>query len=127
MRHTILLGLLLTAPVLAGDRIQIFAGRDFNALVARTQARCPAAPIRYAKAADLLDAEDRFVATLRTRDRRRLTTAIPREADGGASRCAKSPGGASCPASANLEAMRKARMLDRFAAFACRLPHRSWD
>jgi hypothetical protein len=102
-------------------------GPDFQSMIspasqqfaAKADRLCPQAHLRFVTPGDLDWDEEGFDAALSRAERRRETLAIPRSRDGSPARCAQGPGGLSCPSQANLEAIRRAGLIDRFTGFAC--------
>lgn len=98
---------------------QAMVGPSFESLFHLTDQACPAARIRYATPAALLDAEDTYIATLPAADKTRVASAAPRDASGGYSACANRDG-ASCSVAAGLRAIEQAGLTRGFVASACR-------
>jgi hypothetical protein len=92
---------------------QVLGGAAFETLAAQTDSRCPARHVRAITPANLDFAQEAFMERLSVRDRTRLASANEAER-----RCANRDGLA-CPTTATLEAMRKTKLLSRFAAYVC--------
>ncbi len=90
----------------------------YDAMVAATKARCPELDTADLAPAVLLDIEDDFREKLAADDRARLDTALPRDADGGPSRCS-GHNGAACDANAYLDAFQSGGLTDVFARHLC--------
>ena len=101
-----------------GPSFQLFAGPAFEALAGRTDAACPDAHARSFNAGDLAWEEETFEENLAAADRARIRAAIERTPDGAPRSCENS-NGLSCAASTDLEAIRKAGQMGRFATFVC--------
>ena len=102
-----------------GPDLQAMAGPSLESLFRQAEQACPAARIRYATPAALLDAEDVYIAGLPAADKSRVAAAAPRNADGGYSACANRDG-ASCSVAAGLHAIEQAGLTRGFVASACR-------
>jgi hypothetical protein len=106
-------------PAARGHDLQALTGPSFESLFRQAGQACPAARLRYASPADLLDAEDVYIAGLPAADKSRVAAAAPRSADGGYSACANRDG-ASCSVAAGLHAIEQAGLTRGFVASACR-------
>lgn len=106
-------------PDAQGHDVQAMVGPSFESLFYLTDQACPAARIRYATPAALLDAEDTYIATLPAADKTRVASAAPRDASGGYSACANRDG-AGCSVAAGLRAIEQAGLTRGFVASACR-------
>jgi hypothetical protein len=92
---------------------QVLGGDAFEDLAKRTDARCASRHIREITPADLDLAQETFIGSLAAPERQRLASVDEAER-----RCAGRDG-LSCPTTARLEAMRKTRLIKRFAAYVC--------
>lgn len=101
----------------ASARPQLMIGEAFEDLAQRTDASCPARGVRAISPADLDYAQERFEEdALSPQERARLAAANTADM-----RCANE-NGVTCPATATLEAMRKAQLMPRFADYLCAHP-----
>jgi hypothetical protein len=105
--------------------LQTMSSRAFTTLLKTVERECPGSKVRYATPAALLDSEDAYLASLRGGERQRVQQAGPKTASGDDLRCAHSEG-ASCSATAGLEAIQRAGLNERFARAVCAEGPREW-
>jgi hypothetical protein len=99
--------------------LQVMVGPAFEPLFDLADRACPAARMRYAKPAELLDDEDLFIDSLPDADKARVASNAPRDAGGGYVACAGRDG-ASCSAAAALRAIDAAGLTREFVDSTCR-------
>jgi len=102
----------------SGDApFQVFGGPTFEAFATAMEAVCPKVRARFVTAGDLAKWEEDFADALPKAESARVP--IPRSCE--------RYNGLSCPASANLEAISKASLMDRFVAFVCTRSRRNTE
>jgi hypothetical protein len=98
---------------------QTLAGAEFARFARAADRQCPARHWRSVAPADLLQAEDDFLAASPAQRRHAVRVAIARDGDGQPRACADR-NGASCPAIHQLAAIRKAGASAAFVRSVCR-------
>ncbi|MDQ1090966.1 hypothetical protein QE400_000379 [Xanthomonas sacchari] len=98
----------------------VLVGAGADALARETRRQCPGVPTERLTPADLLAAEERFRDGLAAAQRQAMDRQLPQDGASGPARCARSEGGASCPAAAYLEEIAGAGLMPRFVAGLCR-------
>lgn len=123
MLHLFAAALIAAAPAPRSDDVQVLAGADFESLARTVEARCPLAPIRTIKPAELLYAEELFEEALPKARQDALNQV--RAGDPGVVRCADRDG-ASCSAVANLHVYQSAAVMPGFIDSLCRHGAAPW-
>lgn len=107
-----------SSPAAAVPRVQMLTDPGFDALFRQADAACPQKPLRALAPAEMLDAEETFIAGLPAAQRQQVAAAEPVDAGGGYAACA-GRNGASCAATAALRAIGKAGLAPAFVDSLC--------
>jgi hypothetical protein len=106
------------SPAAAVPGIQMLTDPGFDALFRQADAACPQKRLRALKPAEMLDAEETFIAGLPAAQRQQVAAAEPVDAGGGYAACV-GRNGTSCAATAALRAIGKAGLAPAFVDSLC--------
>ncbi|MCW4462954.1 hypothetical protein OK349_14660 [Sphingomonas sp. BT-65] len=118
--------MLILVSLTAGAAPQLAMNLSFKSLLLATQSKCPASKVHRATPAALLAAEESFRNQLPHTHQDLLRRVIPRAADGTPQQCVGRGRAGNCRANAELDAIRKAGLMQEFAKAVCARGSAPW-